>query len=299
MAEAELDLVVVGAATRDLDPTDPRGWRLGGTVSYASLAAARLGIHVKALIGIDSETEQASELDALRAAGVEVRLVRLENAPVFDNRMTPTGRVQHALGASDQISIGALPAGWRSPAAAILGPVAAELGVEWADAFPRQTFVGLAVQGLIRRLVPGQPVQRLPLTASPLMERADAILVSAEDVVGETPPLRALLRTGQKLVVTHGERGAVLLERAGTTLKGRLIPATPRRHPVDTTGAGDVFLAAWVAAHAMLGETEEWRALLVASVTASLSVERATFAELPTKREVGEVIIKLRGQVPG
>ena len=38
-----LDLVVVGAASRDITPDDPRGWRLGGAASYASLAAARLG----------------------------------------------------------------------------------------------------------------------------------------------------------------------------------------------------------------------------------------------------------------
>ena len=30
------DVVVVGAAARDIDETDPRGWRLGGAVSMLS-----------------------------------------------------------------------------------------------------------------------------------------------------------------------------------------------------------------------------------------------------------------------
>jgi hypothetical protein len=30
---ARPDVVVVGSAARDIDPTDPRGWRLGGGVT--------------------------------------------------------------------------------------------------------------------------------------------------------------------------------------------------------------------------------------------------------------------------
>ncbi len=48
------DLIVVGAASRDVTPNDPRGWRLGGAVAYVSLAAARLGLRVGALLWISS-----------------------------------------------------------------------------------------------------------------------------------------------------------------------------------------------------------------------------------------------------
>ncbi len=62
-------VLVVGAATRDIDDSDPRGWRLGGGVSYASMAAARMGAEVRALIGVEAEAANAWELDVLRAAG--------------------------------------------------------------------------------------------------------------------------------------------------------------------------------------------------------------------------------------
>ena len=42
MADPAPDVVVVGAAARDIAPDDPRGWRLGGGVSYSALTTARL-----------------------------------------------------------------------------------------------------------------------------------------------------------------------------------------------------------------------------------------------------------------
>ena len=55
VCRALIDVVVVGAATRDLTSDDPRGWRLGGAAPYASLTLARLGLRVAALIGADEE----------------------------------------------------------------------------------------------------------------------------------------------------------------------------------------------------------------------------------------------------
>lgn len=39
-------VLVVGAASRDVVDDDPRGWRLGGAVTFTSLALARLGLEV-------------------------------------------------------------------------------------------------------------------------------------------------------------------------------------------------------------------------------------------------------------
>src|SRR5215831_17540461 len=61
------DVVVVGAAARDIVHDDPRGWRLGGGVSYAALTLARLGLRTGALVGADPEAARSRELDFLRA----------------------------------------------------------------------------------------------------------------------------------------------------------------------------------------------------------------------------------------
>ncbi|MDQ3938107.1 MAG: hypothetical protein M3253_05440, partial [Chloroflexota bacterium] len=64
-------LLVIGAATRDVDADDPRGWRLGGGVTYGALTVARLGLAVRALIGVDDEASLAAELELLARSGVE------------------------------------------------------------------------------------------------------------------------------------------------------------------------------------------------------------------------------------
>jgi sugar/nucleoside kinase (ribokinase family) len=288
-------LVIVGAASRDVDPTDRRGWRLGGTVTYAAIAAANLGVRVRALVGTDAESEHARELDTLRAAGVEVRTVTLEHGPIFDNRHAAAGRVQHAVGASDQLPVSALPEEWRDVDGALLGPVAAELNDEWAPAFAKATFVGLAAQGLVRRLIPGEAVERLPLpVTSRLVARSNALLVSAEDVIGHPADIQRLVANDRRLVVSHGDRGALLLTRSATRLTGRYLPPTPRRKAIDTVGAGDTFLAAWLAARLLAPSVPDSRHLLVASVMASLSVERTTLDTFPTRAEVCEVLVRLR-----
>lgn len=289
-------IVVVGAASRDIDDKDSRGWRLGGTVTYSALAAASLGARVLSLVGVDGEAATAAELDVLRRAGVEVRLVPLANGPVFVNRaLAGGGRAQVALSVSDALPIAALPADWRSPTAALLGPVAAELGDEWAAAFPKPTLVALAWQGLLRELASGQPVRALPPTRTALVAVADALFISAEDVGGDRTPLPGVLAPGQQLIVTHGGHGAASLRLdANGGVTGRHVPPTPRREPIDTVGAGDTFLGSWLAATALLPNAEPWRALLVASVAASLSVERVSLRDHPTRRDICQELVKLR-----
>ena len=85
-------VLVVGSASRDLTPDDPRRWRLGGAVSYGALTLARLGLPTRALVGADAEAASASELAVLRDAGVDVSVARLPHGPVFRNVETPAGR---------------------------------------------------------------------------------------------------------------------------------------------------------------------------------------------------------------
>jgi hypothetical protein len=283
-------VLVVGAASRDLDPTHPRGWRLGGTVSYASLTLARLGVAVHALVGVDREAATATELDVLRAAGVDVVVAPLARGPVFDNRKTPEGRVQVAQQVSDPLPPAALPADWRDSPTVLLGPVAAELGPEWATAVAATAFVALAWQGLLRELLPGEEVRRVPLSRGLLVQRANVVFVSAEDVRGGQVSLADLIGPEQTLIVTRGDRGAVALCQG----RGRYVPPLPRRVAIDSTGAGDVFMAAWLAARALAPDTPDDRHLAVASAMASLSVEARSVAELPGRRELCEVLVRLR-----
>ncbi|CAN5770108.1 PfkB family carbohydrate kinase [soil metagenome] len=274
------DFVVVGAASRDLQPTDPRGWQLGGGVTYSSRLLGQLGLSVGALIGLDAAASAAHELDRLRALGVITEVVPLVRGPVFDNQQTPKGRVQVAHDTSSALPPAALPAAWRESRAFLLNPVAGEIGEDWAEALPAQALVGLGYQGLLRSLRPGHAVEPRPLRLGPLSLRADLAALSNEDVRAAAPPLRRLLRRdGQRLVVTEGVRGALHIERATGRYHLRYVPAIRARAGADATGAGDTFLAAWLAATLLLRRARtarsDPRALALAALCASMLVDGA------------------------
>lgn len=285
----------MGAASRDIDPRDPRGWRLGGTVSYAALAAARLGVTVRALIGADAEAAGAHEIETLRAAGVNVVIAPLDHGPVFENRQVDGVRHQYVHGESDKLQAAVLPARWRTASACLLGPVANELGDDWATVLPPEALVALAWQGLLREMNAGERVGIRPLALTPLVRRADVLFVSAEDVAAGGPPLDELLRDGHELFITHGDKGALHLRTYGGARHFSFVAPRPKRKAIDTTGAGDVFLAAYVAArlHApqLAGTSEEWRLSAIAAAAASLNVAATELAHVPGTRELCEALL--------
>jgi sugar/nucleoside kinase (ribokinase family) len=270
--------LVVGAASRDLAPSDPRGWRLGGAVSYCSLTLARLGVPVRALLGADREAAGASELDTLRAAGVEVSVVPLANGPVFENREGPDGRSQLCISASAPVRPEHLPPAWGRPSVIVLAPVADELPEDWATVAASASLVALSWQGLLRTLSPGAMVRRRAPWPSALAARADLVSLAVDDIDRGTTVADLLepLAPSATLVLTRGVRGGIVATRTDGEPRLRRYPAIPPARTVDPTGAGDVFLAALVAACVSRG-TVPVRigsgALRLAAAAASLAVE--------------------------
>lgn len=243
-------VVVLGAACRDVNAADRRGWRLGGPVTYAALALARLGIETGALIGADASAAAAPELDLLRQAGVDIRLVPLARGPVFENVETPNGRVQSAFERSDPLPPSAFPDEWRTASAWLLAPVAGELPDEWADVVPEGVTIAIGWQGLLRHLVPGKPVERLAPGPSALLRRARLVSVGADDLGtdADLETIGALLSPGTTVVLTRSASGGLVFAVDDGDLRPvRRYPSVPAQLR-DPTGAGDVFLAALLAA---------------------------------------------------
>jgi len=244
------EVVVVGSASRDLAADDPRGWRLGGGVTYNALTSARLGLRTAAVIGLGPQAFESHELELLAAAGVDLLRVRLPLGPVFRNVDSPGGRIQTCLEPGRPLPHVAMPVAWRAARAWILAPVAGELDDAWADPIPADAFVALGWQGLLRTLRAGTRVERRAPAPGRLVRRADVVGLSEHDVEPGTSPedLAPLLHPGAWLVFTHGVAGGRLAEvTAGG--HGRVVhyPAVETAGEVDATGAGDTFLAALVA----------------------------------------------------
>jgi hypothetical protein len=297
MADSRSTVLVVGASSRDVTRADRRGWRLGGAVTYGSLTLARLGLGVQALLGADAEAAHASELDVLRSAGVEVAVVPLAHGPVFENIEGPAGRRQRCLSIADAIPLRELPKAWHACDALFLGPVAGELGQDWASV--RAPFVVLGWQGLLRRLVAGGDVERVAPKSHPLLAAANLVGVSADDMDSSTrlSALVGLIAPGATLVVTRGDRGGTMVtSRRPERSSLRAYPAIPSNGVADATGAGDVFLAALLATSIdgpRLGTDDPAAGLRFAAAAGSLAVEDAGIAGAPTidaiRRRIAEV----------
>jgi sugar/nucleoside kinase (ribokinase family) len=291
-------VVVVGAASRDIAEDDPRGWRLGGGVSYSALTTARLGLPTGAIVGVDEAASTATELDLLREAGVEVHLVELEHGPVFVNIERPEGRLQLCRSHSDPLPVAAVPPAWRRAPGWILAPVAAELPPDWAQLPADDAFVAVGWQGLLRELEAGEPVRHVAPRPDPIIRRADLVGLSRDDVDRNVPlaDLYGLLRRGASLAVTQGDRGGLVAHGAhgdrDAALELRHYPAVPSHELVDPTGAGDVFLAALAAARIeprlVGGRIGQGFDLLLAAAAASLVLEGPGMLGVPLRDAVRE-----------
>lgn len=287
------EVVVVGAASRDIAADDPRGWRLGGGVSYSALTTARLGLATGALVGADAAAADSSELELLREAGVDVRVVPLEHGPVFVNIERPEGRLQECRDWSDPVPVSALPGPWRSAPGWILAPVAAELPDDWAGAPPSEATVAVGWQGLLRELVPGEPVRHLAPGPHPIVGRADLVGLSRDDVERDVAlvDLYRSLRDGSTLAVTQGDQGGLVADGLENDhLRLRHYPSVHSHDPVDPTGAGDVFLAALAAARIQPrlvgGRIAQGLDLLLAAAAASLVLEGPGLLGVPDRDAV-------------
>jgi sugar/nucleoside kinase (ribokinase family) len=289
-------VVVVGSAARDIDEADPRGWRLGGSVTYGALVLARLGLRVGVVMGVDAEAAEARELDLLREAGAELELVRLPAGPVYQLHDFPDHRELRCEDPGSALPVASLPPSWRRAPAWYLGPVADELPDGWA-AIPPGAIVAVGWQGLLRDLERGAPVHHRPASPRALLRRADIVSLSVQDVEPSTDVrgLLQLLRAGAICTLTRGEHGGLAIAVRPGVPRMRRYRAVHVQAAPDPTGAGDAFLAGLLAARiapALAGRSPHLSTALrfAAAVAAAHVAASAGLDGVPTLEAVRALI---------
>lgn len=248
---------------------------LGGTVSYAAVAAQRLGWDAAILTAAGPDFDPDVELPGISG------FVRRGSATTrFVNSYDAAGtRTQSVVARARDVDLSLLPDAWRDPDVLLLGPVAGEVAGGTAAAFEAGA-VGATAQGWLRAIDEDGVVSPLDWT-QPGRDLASvhALFLSENDLPEAAARCPGLLSHVPIVVLTRGWRGVTLFERGGV----HDVAGLPREE-VDPTGAGDVFAAAFLVRY---HETHDpLAAAAFATCAASCVVEAVGLAGIGTRAEV-------------
>ena len=273
-----IDYLIIGHITRDMAP---QGAVAGGTVAYAGLTAAALGLRVGGV------TSFGPDMQMSRLGDVWLHAVHAPQTTTFINEYTDAGRRQRITGRALPLSLNHVPPEWRTARIVHLGPVAAEVNPALTADFP-EAYLGLTPQGWLRQWDEPGNVTVAPWEAlKPGMGRARAVVLSLEDVGNDETAIKGIAEACPVLVVTDGAHGARLYVEG----RMRMVPA-PAVAVSDPTGAGDIFAAAFFTAHAESGDPLQ--AARFATAIATRSVTRRGLASVPTRQEIQAVRAAVR-----
>ena len=252
----------------------PGGWVLGGTLTYASRTAQALGCAVSAATSCGTDLD----LDAA-LPNIAVTYVPAPATTTFENLYTPDGRQQWLHARANDLNADLIDHLQQPVDILHLAPVAQEVDPGWLDAFDG-ALTGVTPQGWLRHWNSSGRVTAIEWAAAGhILQRADATIISIEDVNGDEAIVECWAAQAQLLVVTRGRKGCTLYV-AGDPID---LPA-PIEREIDPTGAGDIFAAAFFVRLKQTGEPVT--AARFANCIAARSVTRRGLDGLPTPREL-------------
>ena len=270
-----IDYLLLGHVT--VDRVDDRRVMLGGTATYAALAArnmgARVGVHT-------SSAYEPGLIDTL--GGTLVARIPAEFTTCFVNDYSGGRRRQTIESIAAKLTYEQLLPEWRNPPVVHLGPLNQELDASIVTRFPR-SLIGVTPQGWMRAWDESGLVRPIDWAdADRVFQRADVVVIS-EDDVADPAIIADWAAKARMLVVTLGEGGCDVYRRG--VAEPFHSAAFKSGVEVDPTGAGDVFAAAFLwHLHQSSGDWE--RAADWANCVASFAVEKRGVLGVPKLADV-------------
>jgi sugar/nucleoside kinase (ribokinase family) len=266
--------LAIGHICKDIIPT---GWTFGGAVTYASRVAAALGCEVHVLTSTEPDldvTPVLHDIDVVRCPS--------DRTTTFENVYTDEGRKQTLHAVAERLTPDRFPAAAETDIVH-LAPIAQEVDPAWLDCFPG-ALLGVTPQGWLRQWDTAGRVSPIGWAqAAEVLPRADAVIISIEDIGHDETIVQEWAALARVLVVTRGALGCTVHTR------GHTIPvATHAARLVDTTGAGDIFAASYFVRLRQTGDP--LAAARFANCMASHSVTRRGLAAIPVPSEIEECL---------
>jgi sugar/nucleoside kinase (ribokinase family) len=272
-----VDYLAVGNIAMDIVPG---GMRLGGTVAYAALTARALGLRV----GIVTSCGADAQLDALD--GIQVVTIPAEHSTTFENIKTDTGRRQILHHRAGPLMLEDIPQAWRSTSIIHLAPIACELDESLAAQLSG-SLIGITPQGCMRQWDEnGHVTARVWENSEQALRHAGGVVFSVEDINRDLEQVEAMAHQTRVLCLTEAEAGSVLYWNDD---RRRFRP--PVMEEVDSTGAGDIFAAAFFIR--LFSTHDPWEAARFATQLAARSVARVGLDGIPTQKEIDECLMEV------
>jgi len=274
------DLVTVGHFSIDLikkkknhqpQPT------LGGPPTFVSLAAKKMGVNVSVIsnVGDDFPNEYR---EWLINEGIDLSMLRrFKDASTTRYVLIYGDKDERQLilkAKAPPIELEEIPEALSSEAIHI-SPIAGEVSYKVVKRLRRHSsLLSLDPQGFLRRFDEKGRVHLGKIENPKIFSKIDVLKASEREIevaTGESELTRAIRQMHERgvstVIVTRGGEGALL------SLNGKVyrIPAVKSKVVVDTTGAGDVFIGAFLAEF-MKGKDPVWSSC-VGSASASYVIE--------------------------
>jgi len=272
------DYLVIGHLTRDIYGAE---YRLGGSAAYASLTAKALGLR-PAIITSFADEELLTPL-----AGIPVINLPTLQSTTFSNLNTQFGRLQTIYQRADKLDIYLVPQEWRKAPIVHLAPVAQEIEPGVVRSFP-DSFIGLTPQGWLRAWDENGIVHTTEwLEASFVLPYVNATVISIEDVDYNEDVIEEIAASCHILAVTEAAEGARIYWNGDV----RRFHPPPNLVEVDSTGAGDIFAAAFFIR--LYDTRDPWEAGRFATQLASFSITRLGLDSIPTVTEIENTLVEI------
>ncbi len=275
------DVVLIGHISRDLETSDVNGpYRIGGSVSYAAVVAARLDRHPVILTSTQRTTD-TSELPQ----ETELHNLPSPESTTFANIYTPQGRVQYCYTQALPIGVGDIPQELQAPSAVLLGPLIDEVDADVAAFFDEDTLVVAIPQGWMRWADDEGKVHAKEWdTYEQILPHLGVLVLSREDIEFDLSKLDPMFELVPLLILTEYHDGSTVYRRLPEGLIEEIkVPPRPANE-VDPTGAGDVFTTTFMIRYQETNDPIE--SARFANIAASYSVEHPGVSGIPTREQI-------------
>lgn len=273
-----IDYLVIGHITVDKTFQGPQ---IGGTAAYAALTANALGLRTGIV------TAWGGELSLGPLRNIPIISYPAEKSTTFENMDGENGRRQIIHHTAPKLDYYIIPDPWRQAAIVHLAPVAQEVEPNLVRYFPT-SLIGLTPQGWLRTW---DKENRVHFTEWPeatfTLQSAGAAVISKDDVNSDETRIEEMALSSRVLAVTEGAEGTRLYWNGDV----RRFRPPKIGQVVDTTGAGDIFAAAFFVR--LYTTRDPWEAARFATQLAAISVTRPGLDSVPTSEEVEENLLEV------